>query len=225
MSRWEHRISQLSTLDAARRIFGARSPVKGWGHEYLAHPVGAQELEAFELWCGCTLPPAYRHYILEVGLGPGPYYGLMPFEKIRRELANIYQDYAEELGTTGTPGSPFALEEELVGLKARGPEGVRAFTAPRSPGGFIPISDQGCEFLTVMVTTGPLAGSVFTTTEFATAASEWHPATRPPGIASFPPQATVPRDFPAWPDFTQWVDGWLDQSFYDLRDDPGNTPK
>jgi hypothetical protein len=218
MSQWGHRLRELATLDSGRRIFGAQSKVPGRGHRYEARRIGEQELAAFESWCGGALPPAYRQYLLDVGLGPGPYYGLMPLEKIREELAIIYEDCAEEFGTDGLPGCEFALEDELKALRSRDPAASTDFPGPRSPGGFIPICFQGCDFIVVMVTSGTFAGSVFTATNFAATGSRWRAAGRPPGVVTFgEPHSRLPG-FPPWPDFAQWIDGWLEQCFADLGD-------
>ena len=197
--------------------------VPGWGHRYEPRPVDQDQIAAFETWCGGDLPAEYRQYLLNVGFGPGPYYGLMSFKQVRDELKIIYEDNAEEFGTSGRPGDPFALEAELTAAIAGSNPADVQIEGPKSPGGFMPICSQGCEFLTVMVTGGAHAGRVFTATAFATVGSTWLPAGRPPGIVGHrQPDRTLPA-FPSWPTFTQWVDGWLDQCFADLRRGPAST--
>jgi hypothetical protein len=220
MSRWTHRLRELTALDVGKRVFGACLGVEGWGHGYRSRQVSESDLAAFESWCGCQLPASYRQYLLEVGMGPGPYYGLMPFHLIREELSIIYDDYVQETGAHEKPGGEFALERELTSLKASDTEGRSDFDAPHSSGGFMPICYQGCEYVTVMVTSGSFAGRVFTTTDFANSWSTWSPARRPPGVGVSQRPRTVLPAFPAWPNFEEWVNGWLEQCLADLRADP-----
>lgn len=223
MPQWHDRFRELALLDTSRRIFGARSTVPGWGHGYEPHPVASEDLAAFESWSGGQLPADYRRYLLTVGFGPGPYYGLMSFKQVNDELKIISEDNAEEFGTSGRPGDPFTLDAELTAAMASNANADTRIAGPRSPAGFMPICSQGCEFLTVMVTSGPHAGRVFTATAFATVGSTWVPAGRPPGVVEYrQPNRTLPG-FPLWPTFSQWVDGWLDQCFADLRRGPAAT--
>lgn len=104
-SSWTDQLRQLATLDATQRVFGARGKNKGWGHNYSSQLLSEAEVVDFEQWCGCKLPDSYREYLLTVGVGAGPFYGLMPLDKIKEELGYIYESYAE-LGQVevGRPG-------------------------------------------------------------------------------------------------------------------------
>ncbi|MEZ4238989.1 MAG: SMI1/KNR4 family protein [Myxococcota bacterium] len=77
---------QLRTLarhDPNCTVFGAN--LHGWESE----PVDGDEIDAFERDHGVVLPPSYRRWIAEVGVGAGPFYGLDP------------------LPEDGAPGAPF----------------------------------------------------------------------------------------------------------------------
>ncbi len=81
----------------------------------------------------------------------------------------------------------------------------------------MPISHQGCEFMTVLITSGPLSGMVFDASAFATVGSQWNPSARPPGIVEQGRPRRHLSEFPKWPTFTDWIAGWLEQGFEDLK--------
>ena len=225
-SPWPDQLRQLATLDATQRVFGARGKNKGWGHSYRSELLSEAEVVDFEQWCGCKLPDSYREYLLTVGVGAGPFYGLMPLEKIKEELGYIYESYAE-LGQleVGRPGDPFALEATLVNRVRAQVKCDAHFRCPPSPGGFIPICYQGCEFIILMVASGALAGRLFTATHFGEASGDWFPAGRPPGIIGYRKRFASLAGFAPWPDFATWVDGWLEQCFSDLHNDANSSGK
>jgi len=148
----------------------------------------------------------------------------MPFEKVREELTLIYEDYAEDVGTQGKPGSEFALEEELTTLRARDTEGTSDFAGPHSPGGFIPICYQGCEYVLVMVTSGSLAGSVFHHDGTSRPLGAGGPrGPEPPGIVASQRPFRSSAGVSGVADFAEWIDGWAGTMPGRLRGDPAAT--
>jgi hypothetical protein len=215
---WKAHIARLARLDPTRRVFGASS------HNYALQPVSEADVVEFESWCVTRLPESYRDYLLHIGRPVGPYYGLMSFKEIRDELALIYEDYIEQLSARGRPGDPFALDEAMErGIVGAEPPPVDGFECPATPGGFIPICTQGCEFLAVLVTSGKSVGRVFDTTGFADSASDWRSAQRPPGIVETGKQRAALPSLRAWPTFAEWIDAWLEQCFADLKHVPATS--
>src|SRR5262249_217006 len=161
------------------------------------------------------LPTDYREYLGEIGTGVGPYYGLLSIGKIREELQMIGEDHLEENGAHAKPCDPFPLEAQILDLQRRNVVEFAPLKCPSNPGGFIPICHQGCEFVTVLIVAGALAGLVMDTTNFASTPSEWCPARCPPGIVEHGRRRFPIPDFPRWPSFADWIDGWIRQGIFD----------
>lgn len=206
------RYKEVAKRDKKFQIFGA-------GHKYRPKAVSVDEIKEFELVIGCDLPEDYRQFLLEVGSGVGPYYGLWPFDEIRQELNLIYEDYEEEYNVRARTCDPFELEESAF-AQGQSWELKNAVTvdAPKNPGGFLPICSQGCEYLTVMVVSGALRGKVFETSAFASIHSEWLSATRPPGIVPSPKKDRQLPELPKCPTFSEWFVGWTENALLDLED-------
>jgi len=216
--RWSTRIKELASLDVNHQVFGARGR---FGHAYRAQRVAVDELVEFERWCGRTLPEEFRDYILEVGTGVGPDYGIYSLQRMREELDEIYNEYFEQSQVTGKPCDDFELEAQLLALRKANHAGFEPIPSPSFPGGFIPISEGGCGGVTVLVTSGALRGVVFDHNHYGSTHGEWFPATRPTSLIRFVRQTPALPEFDHWPTFGEWVDGWLDQA---LRDFHGPGP-
>jgi hypothetical protein len=210
------RYREVAKRDRKLEIFGAEK------HKYRPKKVSVDEIKEFELVIGCDLPEDYRELLLRVGSGVGPYYGLWSFDNIREELNSIYEDYYDEYKVRARPCDPFELEESAFAPKASEPKTAVFADAPKNPGGFLPICHQGCEYLTVMVLSGTLRGTVFETSAFASTNSQWLSATRPPGIVSRPREKLVGlRKLPVCPSFSDWFAGWTERALCDLRTTSG----
>ena len=208
------RIEMLKEADRERRLFGARS------HGYGVIPVLPDELDRLEQMCGCTLPGMYRSHLLAYGGGAGPYHGLMTPADILKELDSIYDSYDLEFPDDVNRAETFSLEGELsdaIGSAVEG--GIRddfMFESPEKVEGFLPICDQGCEYMTVMVTQGRFAGYVFDATCMGQSGASWQPAKRPVGAVLRADRLEIPG-FPVFPTFDEWYDGWLERCLYDLE--------
>jgi hypothetical protein len=204
------RYREVAKRDRKFEIFGARK------HKYRPKKVSAGEIKEFELVIGCDLPEDYRKFLLRIGTGVGPYYGLWSFDNIRKELNSIYEDYQDEYNVRARPCDSFELEESA--FLSESSEGKKAILidAPKNPGGFLPICHQGCEYLNVMVLSGVLRGKVFGTSAFASTNAQWISATRPPGIVSPPRKYAQLPKLPKCPTFSEWFAGWTDNALRDL---------
>lgn len=143
-------------------------------------PVTEPELAGLERALGAALPKAYRDFLLHVGTGPGPYYGL-------HRVADLHLN-ATDRDTAGMfPLTPADFEEHFLTARAKSIE--LDFDAP----GCLEIGHQGCANSTVLVLTGDLAGTVCDVWE-----NEWSPA-RTPGV----------RPLGLTPTFGEWYGEWL----------------
>jgi hypothetical protein len=191
-------------------VFGAKS------HKYVGTRVPLVDLEGFQTHSGCHLPADYRHFLAEIGTGVGPYYGLLPLSKIKEELKMIAEDYQAAGTVPATPDDPFDLEKQVLDLKVCGTLDFPNLHCPKTSGGFIPIWHHGCEFVTVLIVSGLCAGMVMDTTNIGSTPSLWFPSKCPPGVVEYGRKRTAIPDFPAWPTFADWIDGWLRQSVFGL---------
>jgi hypothetical protein len=104
------RYREVAKRDRKFEIFGAEK------HKYLPKKVSDGEIKEFELVIGCELPQDYREFLLRIGTGVGPYYGLWSFDNIRKELNSIYEDYQDEYKVRARPCDPFELEESVFAV-------------------------------------------------------------------------------------------------------------
>jgi hypothetical protein len=202
------RYREVAKRDQKFEIFGAEK------YKYRPKKVSVDEIKEFELVIGCDLPEDYRQFLLDVGAGVGPYYGLWSFDEIREELNSIYDDYQDEYNVRARPCDPFELEETMFSTRISLKDDSKFMDAPRNPGGFLPICHQGCEYLTVLVTSGALRGWVFETSAFASIHSQWMTAKRPPGIV---PRPETARPLPNDPSFSRWFRAWTENALNDLN--------
>jgi len=204
------RYRKVAKRDPEFRVFGAEK------HHYKPMKVSDNEIKEFELVIGCELPEDYRQFLLDVGTGVGPYYGLWSFDNIRKELNSIYEDYRDEYNVRARPCDPFELEETAFLTESSDNKKAILVDAPKGPGGFLPICHEGCEYLTVMVVSGALRGRVFGTCAFASTDSQWISAPRPSGIVSPPRKYAQLPKLPNCPTFTEWFVGWTENALRDL---------
>ena len=185
-------------------------------HNYVGMPVPPADLQALETECGCRLPSDYRLFLADIGSGVGPYYGLLHLSAIQEELQMITEDYQAASGVPTKPCDPFGLERQVIELRDRATLDFANLNCPATSGGFIPICHHGCEFVTVLIVAGACAGMVMDTTNFGSTGSEWFPAKCPPGVVEYRRKRCPITDFPPWPSFREWLDGWLRQCLFDM---------
>lgn len=192
---------EVAMRDRKLRVFGASK------HKYKPTRVSFHQIKEFEFVIGCELPEDYRQYLLQIGSGVGPCYGLWSFENIRQELSSIYEDYRDEYGVRARPCDAFELDESAFAREPLpGAKGIFV-DAPKNPGGLLPICHQGCEYLNVMVLSGTLRGRIFGTSAFASTNAQWISGTRPPGIVTPPRKYAQLPKLPRCPTFTEWSPG------------------
>ncbi|MBC6460806.1 SMI1/KNR4 family protein [Actinomadura sp. HBU206391] len=197
-------------------VFGAD------GHGYRNTPLRPAEVEAFERDLGVPLPAAYREFLLRIGPGAGPHYGLFTpdevllegdgrdpsgaFPFVRADAERIYRAWLDWLDDPGPkPGGP-----------------PRGGSAPwRAPGAII-IGTHGCDGYTALVTTGELVGTVWTVWSVG---NSWRPAKAPPAAGAKAPRGpAAPIYLGPTPGFDAWYDAWLDTALAELSPTPVAEP-
>jgi hypothetical protein len=200
-------ILRLRDHDQQMQVFGACV------HEYKFRQVEEADVIAFEDWFGQRLPHAYRDFLLEIGTGAGPYFGLYQLDEMKSELKIICEDHAEESGKEIAPAHPICETVEQViqaALNSKPSESLSL--SPMRPGGFVPIATRGCDYVTVLLTNGNFEGHVFDSDGFASIGSSWASPRVPCGVDLQKSKSRVKELC----SFTRWIELWLENSFSDL---------
>lgn len=223
MNTRQSRIAQLKKLAPGLEVFGARL------HRYETHPVSLDEMVQFESALGVALPDQYRHHLLSVGYGAGPYYGLYSPKIILKNLLCEYKELEndpEDLGPIPSPSIAFLFTRSDANriYEARAAGDYCACGAALFPAnGAIPIGTKGCSYDTVLVTAGELRGTVWdldqegVCTDAAVVSERqlrwspatWHPALQPLALLTGKNLRNPDRLLSDHPTFGEWFDSWL----------------
>ncbi len=197
-------VRKLRDLDVGRRIFGADD------HGYLLTRIPGHELHAFENRLETCLPEAYRAFLLDVGYGAGPYYGLLSPAEILRELDAFGVGAASRPFPVGTENG----ERFFVGpLRSR--LAVPLLDWPTT--GLIPVSYHGETSWSVLVTSGVFTGTIWDVTVLEGIVAECRPAPRPPGLPGDGEAGNTLPPLRRPPTFDEWYRGWLIRAFADFE--------
>lgn len=229
------RIAHLKRLDPDLQVFGARL------HRYETYPLSPDDVDQFESALGVTLPEQYRHHLLSVGYGAGPYYGLYSPKIILENLLYEYkelEDDPEDLGPIPSPSIAFLFTrsdaKRIYEARAAG-DSCACGAALYPSHGAIPIGTQGCSYDTVLVTAGELRGTVWDLDQegscaderdatlqslFSTRPATWNPSLRAscglPGVD----ERLTQRLLSDLPTFDEWFDSWLEAATAGLVNSP-----
>ncbi len=228
----KHKLNRIAERDHDHWVYGADV------HKYESHPLSDAEMEHFEAALGVRLPEDYRQFLPLVGYGAGPYCGLLSPGKILEKLA---EGDSKRPGPPPAPGRPFPFSpdqvEDCYRVKGDLSSGwLKERTWPVD--GCIPICFEGGPFYSLLVTTGDLAGSVWTSNKDAFSEGDEHHfytfnlAPAPPGFIQpdkidpalskddilkvYIKNVWKPAFSPALT-FLDWYSAWLDQCLADLE--------
>ena len=198
------KLALLRWRDKQRVVFGAGR------HGYALQRATLRDLLDLEAHIGVTLPGDYRTWLIEVGYGAGPYYGLFSPQRIAEELC-----YSE----SGT-GGDVADASKIDGVQLQ-----RFFETVREAGshvengisansliGAVPVGEQGCGSYSHILVAGKYEGAMFGECEELLAyqatplTAFWREI-----ISNNPAVDQRPLSF------LQWMDYWLDTSIALVR--------
>ena len=205
----------LRQLDSKRRVFGACV------HRYLNTPVCERDIATCEQQLSCTLPEDFRRFLMEVGHGAGPYYGVWDLQPSVEWLQHLAAELATEEGIEVRPTLPFPLTgQDLREIERKVREQSKfPWAAAKYPAhGCLPICHQGCTFWSVLVLKGEFAGKVWDVGNHTAHHGQWYPAPRPPGLLfrDWSQRKELPA-LPKPPTFVEWFRGWIERCLVDLR--------
>ncbi len=191
--------SKLRKLDRKFQVFGSSQ------HQYRSTPLLLNALEDFERSIGVILPTGYREFLLQIGFGCGPYYGVWSPTEVLTEVESLFFEEGENCAFLS---DPFPLKEVTTEIQKH----------DWPSGGCIPIGHQGCTFWSVLVLEGAFRGRVWDVACYVGIDGEWLPARRPTGRIDF--KNSAPKELPSLtepPEFVEWVDGWVTRCLVDLN--------
>lgn len=227
----KEKLNALQQTDKNRYIFGSSQ------HNYKSFPISISEIEDFERKHKFQIPEQYRAFLVEVGYGAGPYYGIWSLKDTDKELSIMIEDYKKEENVVVNPANDFPFKREDIEFLKNSfsksfPYEDRRNTYPIE--GNITILHQGCQGYGTLVTKGEFAGTVWDLYCEGGYDGYWKPA-RPPvclqasnnekriekyELKHFPVRDTN-IDFYEPITFLEWYENWLDDSllaFKELND-------
>lgn len=163
-SRVKAKLARAQRVDAKRQTFGASH------HRYkLYKPLQPEQVAAFELAQGITLPACYKAFLTAIGNGgpsymdsaAGPFYGIYPMGKNTDEFlenASIYLPQAAAIYPGMTAAYWEALKHDLLADDLA--DDVYTAALGRVFSGILPIGSQGCSYYHGLLLNGPHAGRV-----------------------------------------------------------------
>jgi hypothetical protein len=227
----KEKLEELSQVDKDRSIFGAPQ------HNYISYPVAISEIESFEQKYGFQLPEQYRFFLLEIGYGAGPYYGIWSLRETDLELSSMIAEFKEEENVIVNPANVFPFNSDDIELLKISfdkniPREDKRNTYPID--GNITILHQGCQGYGTLVTKGEFAGTVWDLYWDGGYDGYWNPAR--PAVCLQTSNGKIQSDnyrykhFPTLNfeknvlepiSFLDWFEEWLDNSlraFSELRE-------
>lgn len=193
------KLALLRWRDKQRIIFGAEQ------HGYALQQITRRDLLDLETHIGVILPSDYRTWLLEVGYGAGPYYGLFSPQRIAEELR-----YSES-GTGGDVADASKIDsgqlQRFFAAIRDGGSSVGNGISANSMIGAVPVGEQGCGGYSQILVAGEYRGAMFGECE-EVLAYQATPLTAfwPEAVSRNPAADQHPLSF------LQWLDHWLDTS-------------
>jgi hypothetical protein len=161
LDRIAEKVRRARELDL--RPFGAETN----GIKPFHPPLSEDEVAAVEARLGITFPPEYRGFITRVGNGgAGPAYGLF---RLSTALAECGADKHPQLLAIPFPHLETYnpdTDPEVIAFWDRADRGEvseaeQRLQSPREGAGTLPLCDEGCGYLHLLVVSGPTRGAIW----------------------------------------------------------------
>jgi hypothetical protein len=197
------KLNYLKQLDRNKEIFGAIQ------HNYRNEKISEDDVLLFENKIGAPLPSDFREFLINIGTGAGPDYGIYTFQQMIKE----HEEWSLCLDPTSKIGNSCALTNkdaiEVIENKLTNPSGF-FYKRLNTVNGILPIQTEGCTYYCFIVLNGEQTGRIWgvDSNEFDSL---------PSGITS---QLY----------FSDWYETWLDKTILKLEtaspnNAVGNKPK
>ena len=223
IDRLKGKLQHLDKIDRHQRVFGAT------GHRYKAKRWTVQDVEKLTQKIGIDLPNELQLWLLKVGGGPGPNYGLVahPSEFMGCEPSDrdLQGDF-DQLTDVRLVDLQALIDKSLSqGPDTEGYYKVPAITTRREHGGtgLLSLGYAGCSYDYVMPLLGELRGKIFYRTDEAIDEDgiEYGSVLWPQGFGRIYPSDMFRNARPTYQSkasdmfgFLDWMEDWLDSSIY-----------
>lgn len=185
------KLDYVKKLDRHKEIFGANV------HKYRNTKVSETELLVFEKRIGVSLPDDFREFIINIGTGAGPDFGIYTLSQMLEE----YDEWAYCLGNNSKLSNTCELTNidalDVIEQKRKNPTNFFSKRL-KTANGILPIQTEGCTYCCAIILSGEQAGKMWgvDTNEFDSL---------PAGLIT---------EF----DFLSWYNAWLDKSISKLNE-------
>jgi hypothetical protein len=199
----QEELRRLAHRDRRRR--GSRSVFGATAHGYASVPQAPEDVALLEQVIGAPLPRGFREFLLTIGSGAGPYYGIYSVEEIKKEL-DVLRVEAEHVGVEPRRADhPFPISQGDAERAWRDRQSIEATVLLD---GCLTVGHQGSGTQwSVLVIAGPLAGTMWDLGWFVGLDGEWVPARIPPTVRGGAQSSMIRIETP--PTFLQWYSAWL----------------
>jgi len=212
-------LERLRRLDRDLVVFGAS------GHKYEARPWSLGKVKGFETQIKVDLPSELQEWLLRVGEGPGPLYGLKPFsfDRTGANAAGEFEEFLDIRADTVQKMLDHALAErpnKYGRLRIPMTLSTRKFLGGD---GLLCLGDAGCSFTFETPLDGDFRGKIFYTTEETTDENdvELGGAFWPQGLCRIRPHQDFNhktydyrRSVADIFSFLDWIEYWLETETY-----------
>jgi hypothetical protein len=198
------RVGALRQRPGFSKVFGAEK------HRFQLRRHTEEEVALLELHLGVGMPDSFRQFLMEMGSGAGPYYGIWSPDELLENFARI-QGYLDEDQPRPSPAKAFGLKiNDATEVERRMREETpRLWLAmPWPTDGCVPICYQGCTYWSALITAGECAGTVWDVACNQGTDGEWLPARRPPARLDIRRKLL---EIPYPPVFLDWYEAWVEQ--------------
>lgn len=148
------KLQELKVRDAKYMVFGSKA------HKYITYSVNETDILKFENDYGIRLPEEFREFLLEIGYGAGPNYGVYSVDKIRQELLDNSEILSKEIKLNSNFKFSNKDAEAYIELKKNGVQGYY-YKILSGMEGWMPICHHGCSYYSILVVSGEQTGKVW----------------------------------------------------------------
>jgi hypothetical protein len=220
IERLSNKLEFLRKADRKLEVFGAGKP---YGHAYKVCQASTADLEAIEKKAGQPLPEEYRAWVVHVGFGAGPYYGLLSPANIPLPHDAVTLMERSEAHGGDLRSVKYLTTADVRGIAEKWNHAGRAEhgISCDSDEGLLPIADEGCGGNSCIAVSGELVGRMFgTSIELREPRSAWI-AIWPEGVARYVEELSGQPRFECSASrhfgFFDWYEDWLDRSLSMVR--------
>ncbi len=187
------KLSILKRQDFELNTFGSSS------HLYQSNPLTEEQIGLFENKNNIKLPNDFRDFLIQIGIGAGPDYGILSLNQMETE----FNEWAERKGghskinylTEISSNKARMIEEE----KTNNPEKFCSI-ALKNVNGILPIQTEGCTYFGVLVLNGDEVGKIW--------------------FIDINEYKAMPSGDKESLTFIEWYENWLDSSLEKANNNP-----